>query len=96
MANTDNTATVTVTTSATLILAANADRHSFLLANTSSGTVFIGPRNDVTAANGTPVLQDGSLAEDSSGTKLYTSDIFGIVAAGTSDVRIWERIRGAS
>lgn len=96
MANTDNFTTVTVGNTATLILAANVDRHSFLLANTSSGTVFIGPTSSVTTANGIPVLENGSLAEDSSGTKLYTSDIYGIVSAGTSDVRVWERIRGAT
>ena len=96
MANTDTATTVTITTAATLILAANINRHSFLLANTSSGTVFIGPRSDVTTSNGLPVLQNGTLSEDSSGTKLYQSDVFGIVASGTSDIRVWERIRGAT
>ena len=96
MANTDTSTSVTVSTTATLILAANVDRHSYLLANTSSGTVFLGPRSDVTAANGTPILENGSLAEDNSGVKIYTGDIYGIVSAGTSDVRVWERIRGAT
>lgn len=96
MANTDNFSSVTVGNTATLILAANENRHSFLISNTSSGTVFIGPTSSVTTANGSPLLENGSLSEDSSGTKLYTSDIYGIVAAGTSDVRVWERIRGTT
>ena len=96
MANTDNFNTVTVGNTATLIMAANADRHSFLMANTSAGTVFVGPTSSVTIANGTPILQNGSLGEDSSGTKLYQSDVYGIVSAGTSDVRYWERVRGTS
>lgn len=96
MANTDNSTSVTVGTTATLILAANDNRHSFLINNTSSGTVFIGPTSSVTTSNGISLLENGSLAEDSSGTKLYQSDIYGIVAAGTSDVRVWERIRGTT
>jgi len=96
MANTDNFNTVTVGNTATLIMAANVDRHSFLINNTSAQTIYVGPTSSVTAANGISILENGSLAEDSSGTKLYQSDVYGITAAATADVRYWERIRGAT
>lgn len=85
--------TVTITTTATLIAANNAKRQSLMIANTSSGTVFLGPDNTVTTANGIPLLQDGNLTEDSGGTRMFMGDVYGIVAAGTSDVRYWERLR---
>jgi len=85
--------TVTVADTATLIIAANPYRQSLILVNSSSGAVYLGADNTVTIANGIPLLQDGSLTEDSGGTRMFMGDIYGIVASGTSDVRYWERIR---
>jgi hypothetical protein len=96
MASSDNFNTVTVTNVATLVMAANVDRHSYLVGNASAVTVYLGPTSSVTSATGVPLEEDGTLAEDNSGTKLYTGDIYAITAAGAADIRFWERIRGAS
>lgn len=39
------------------------------------------------------MIQYGSMAEDSGGTKVYCGAVWGIVASGSSDVRYWERTR---
>ena len=85
--------TVTVSNSATLILAANTNRLGLVLVNTSSGTVYVGEDTSVTTSNGTPIRQNENLSEDSGGTKMYCGPIYGIVSSGTSDVRYWERTR---
>ena len=85
--------TVTITTSATKIVTANPNRQSLILANTGTGTVYLGPDNTVTTANGTPLLQDGTLTEDDGGSRMFMGDVWGVVATGTSDLRYWERIR---
>jgi hypothetical protein len=82
---------VTVTTVATLILAANGKRLNSLIANNASQTVFLGPDSSVTTANGIP-LQAGTMLKEDSGTeRVWTGDVYGIVAATTADVRYWER-----
>ena len=83
--------TVTVTTSATLIIASNTNRKSLLIGNTSAGTVYLGDTTSVTTANGFPLPQNAQLSEDSGGTRMYMGAVYGIVASGTSDVRYWER-----
>ena len=85
--------TVTVTTSATLIVANNTQRQSILVTNTGTGTVYLGPDSSVTTSNGMPLVTNGTYAEDSGGTRMFLGDIYGIVASGTSDVRYWEEVR---
>ena len=85
--------TVTITTTATKIVSANPNRQSLLLSNTSAGTVYLGADNTVTTANGLPLVQDGTLTEDDGGSRMFMGEVWGIVGAGTSDLRYWERIR---
>lgn len=85
--------TVSVGTTPTLIVPANAQRLSLIVVNTSSGTVYLGQDTTVTTSNGIPMLQNQNLTEDSGGTKMYCGPIYGIVASSTSDVRAWERTR---
>jgi len=84
--------TVSVDTSATLIVAANVERKSVIIVNTdTTNKLYIGPDTSITTANGIEVGSDGaSFCEDSGGTKVYTGPIYGI-SAGTIDVRYWER-----
>lgn len=83
--------TVSVTTTATLIDAADPARRSLLIRNADSGTVlFLGPTSGVTTANGLPVKTAGaSGANGNGGTIIYTHTgaVWGIVSSGTADVR---------
>lgn len=85
--------TVTVTVAATLIVAANPQRQSLILVNTGSETLYVGPDSSVTAANGVAIIQNGTLTEDSGGTRMFMGDVYGITNANTTDVRYWERQR---
>ena len=85
--------TVTITTTATLIIAANTNRIGLILVNTSAGTVYLADNNSVTTSNGIPLRENENLTEDSGGTKMFPGDIYGIVGSGTADVRYWERTR---
>lgn len=83
--NTKTTAAVSVGSTATLILAANADRERALIVNNGSQTIYLGKDNTVTTANGLPLAAGASLEDD------RTSDAwYGIVASGTADVRVLE------
>ena len=85
--------TVTITINATKIVSANPSRQSLILANVGTGTVYLGPNNTVTTANGVPLLQDGTFTEDDGGSRMFMGEVWGIVAADTSDLRYWERVR---
>jgi len=78
--------TVTITTSATKIVAANATRQSLIIDNIDSVTVFIGPDNTVTTSNGVAIRKNGNFTEDNSGGRMYKGDVFGIVATVTDDI----------
>ena len=83
--------TVTVTTSATLIVAANVQRVGLFISNTSTTVkLYIGPDTSITTSNGIEIPAGGNLTEDSSGTSMYKGPIYGI-AASSIDVRYWER-----
>ena len=83
---------VSIGTSATLIIAANSERTSLYIENSAGdGTVLIlGEDTTLTAANGIEIADGGSVIEDM-GHRLWKGDWFGIVAAGSADVRVWER-----
>lgn len=84
---------VTVTTSATQILAPNTARQGFIINNTdASASIFIGEDATVTDANGIALFALGTLGADR-GFGLYTGAIFAIVSSGTVDVRVWEITR---
>ncbi len=85
-------AAVSVTTSAKLIVAANAQRHSLVLHNASGGArVYLGPDSSITASNAIPFDMGSNWDADSGGVKMYTGPIYGITSSGTADVRYWER-----
>lgn len=76
-------AAVSVANTATLILAANTNRNRAVIQNNSGQDVFIGA-SGVTTANGVKVLPNGALAVETGAA------VYGIVAAATSDVRVFE------
>ena len=80
---------VSVGVAATLIISANTRRRSITIVNDSSGTIYTGPDSSITTVNGTPLYgrqarTDGRIPEG------YQGDIYGIIGAGTADVRYWE------
>jgi hypothetical protein len=81
--------TVTVTTSPTLILAANPERKGAIVYNNGSVVVYIGFDASVTTSNGLTV-QPGGVLNDSGFEDAYRSNIYGVAASGTCDVRYWE------
>jgi hypothetical protein len=84
--------TVTVGNTATLIIGDNAKRLSLIITNVGTPTIYVGQDANVTTANGIPIVQYGSLKEDSGGQKVYCGPFYGICAT-SSDVRYWERER---
>lgn len=83
--------TISVGDTATLIVSGNTARQSIMLSNTDGTlTVYIGPDNSVTTANGIPIYgyQTVDMIKHLAGH--YKGDIYGIVSAGTADVRYWE------
>ena len=82
---------VTVTTAATQIIAENPQRTSIYLENNDATEVlFLGQDATVTTANGIAIAGGGLVVEDM-GHRLWKGPWFGIVGAGTVDVRVWER-----
>ena len=82
--------TVTVTNVATLIVDSNTKRRNLTIANAAlMETVFIGPNSSITVANAIP-LYGGSTRDQDRIAEGYLGPVYGIVAAGTADVRYWE------
>lgn len=79
---------ISVTTSATEIVASNNKRVGLLISNLTNGEVFVGPTNDVTVSNGVLIAAKGNFGD--SGKFSWKGSVFGIVNAGTADVRFWE------
>lgn len=80
---------VTVTNSATLIVAANPGRRNLTIVNHGSVDIFIGPDSSVTASNGIP-FYSGSTRDQDKIPEGYTGAVYGITASSSSDVRYWE------
>lgn len=83
MANTYNS--VTVTSAATVIVAAETWRSGLTLYNNGSVTVYIGTDSSVTSSTGMPLAAAG--AYDFNGFMSYRGPIYGITASSTADVR---------
>ena len=75
---------VTVATTATLLSDADVNWVERLFTNVGSATVYVGNEN-VTTANGTPILATGSFSESR-----ISGPVYGIVAASTEEVRVME------
>lgn len=82
--------TVSVSDSATLIVAANEQRRNLTIVNTSlSVIVYIGPDSSITTSNAIPLYQNQTRDQDRI-PEGYQGDVYGIVGSGTADVRYWE------
>ena len=90
-----NTA-VSVTTSATVLIAARLTepgRIGLVLDNQSAQTVFVGDAATVTTSTGITLPSGDKLIftpEMSFIKYFFRSGLWGIVASGTADVRVWE------
>ncbi len=78
--------TVTVGTSASLVLGANPSRRGMILANAGASTVYIGSDSSVTTSTGIPIVANGNLT-DSGPRDLWKGDVYAICASGTVDFR---------
>lgn len=81
--------TVSVADTATQIVAANSARRNLTIVNHGSNTVFIGPDTSITTSNAIPLYASSTRDQDVI-PEGYKGAIYGIVAAGTEDVRYWE------
>jgi len=82
--------TVTVTSSATRILASPSTtaRNMAIVTNTGTGTVYIGFDSSVTTSNGFPIGEND--VWETNEPRCFQGEVWGVVASGTSDVRYWE------
>ena len=88
MANTSYN-TVTVTATATQIIAGDSQRKGLIIHNNSSATVYVGPDASITTANAIPILANNTLIM-SGFQEAYRGPLYGIVATGTADVRYFD------
>lgn len=81
---------VSVTNTATLIIAANSQRQELFITNNGvTPDAYIGPDNTVTASNGLP-LYAGQTRERDRGFGSWLGTVYGITSSGTADIRVWE------
>lgn len=80
---------VSVTTSATQIIAANANRRSLIIENSSGSSVFIADTNGVTTSNGFKMASPSAISFNRVDDG-YTGAVFGIVASGSATVTYLE------
>lgn len=84
---------VSVTNTATLIIAANSARQELFITNAGiSPDIFIGPDATVTATTGLPLFA-GQTRERSRGFSIWLGPVYGITSSGTADIRVWETTR---
>lgn len=80
---------VTITSTATLIVEGNCNRKEIIITNYSDDVVvFIGQDENVTTSTGTPFYENQSRGH-ARGFGAYLGPIYGI-CSGTADVRYWE------
>lgn len=83
---------ITVATTATLILASNLERRGSILVNNSNQTVYLGMDAAVTTSNGLP-LAASSTMQNSGPNEVWKGAIYGVVAGTTANVRFWEFVQ---
>jgi len=81
------------TGNATLILAANSQRLSLIIVNGGSNNLYVGQDAGVTTANTVFIVPNGTLTEDSGGTKMYCGPFYGCSAGTATTADYWERTR---
>lgn len=84
---------ISVGTAPVLLVEANEKRLSIVIYNAGPSGIFYGQTASITTADSPCLATNGSFEEDSGGTKIYCGAFYGIASSGTSDVRVWERIR---
>jgi len=82
-------ASITITDTATQILAARGERRGLVIHNISTSPIYIGPDNTITISN-TIFIGPGEKLAMGSLQEAWVSTLFGIVASGTAEVRFWE------
>lgn len=88
-------ASVSVGTSATLIIAQNFERVGLIIDNDGGATVFLGDGSGVTTSTGIQLANDATrelFPPTNAGSFYYKGAIYGIVASGTNTVRVWEML----
>lgn len=81
----------TINTVATLIIGGNSLRRNIVLANNSTGTIYIGQNASLTTANGLVLSQGGYYSEETdAGRKCWLGPFYGICETGTADIRYLE------
>jgi hypothetical protein len=81
------------TNTAVMIVAENVNRHSIIITNIGTGAAFVAPDASVTSANGTKIITNGSITEDSGGAKIYYGAYYAIAGSVGTTVTYWERTR---
>lgn len=80
---------VSVGSTATLVVNANNLRGAIAIVNNSSVTIYIGPSTSVTTANGIPILPSGNMTVGGY-AEVWRGAVYAIVATGSADLRYWE------
>jgi len=88
-------ATVSVGTSATLIVSQRTNRVHLVISNPNSETLFLGQDDSVTTSNfGIALLSGGSFSDFGTGsTTAWLGDVYGVLGTGSQAVGYWEVIR---
>ena len=79
---------IVTTSTAGIIVAANAARRNLTLTNNGTNDVFIGPDNTIATGTGIPLFGGSTRTQDAI-PEGYKGDVFGISAAN-GDIRFWE------
>lgn len=82
--------TITITTTATQIVAANEKRQSIVMSNNGTTTIYFGPNTSITT-NYVAIVAGGTFAEDRGGGRMWMGDIYGVVSIATGTIGYWER-----
>lgn len=79
---------VTVTTSPTLIVAANNSRRQLIVDNQgSTNSVYFGPNTSIASNNTVKLLPGANLTSDGNA---FLGSLYGVTSAGSSVVGVWE------
>ena len=83
------------TNTAATIVTANSQRISLIITNIGSSPAYIGEDSSVTSANGIKIVSNGSLTEDSGGTRMYMGEYYAIAGSSSTTITYWQRTRGS-
>lgn len=80
--------TVTVATSATVILAANNGRRGVFIKNQGANNLYVGMDSGVTSGSGILLFPQDTWSMN--GDRCWKGAIYGIATSSSDDVRYWE------